>query len=283
MTENLPAIDGENLKNADFPSLSGQIFTVEKQGMALPCRLQTLPNAKRLFIMLNGAVDRTKTPLPVFARWNWGPVLAGHVLSVCDPTLYLDERLRLGWFLGRVGHDPLELLLAVVDEVASQLGQKPENVIFYGSSGGGYAALVAASKRKIGRAIAINPQTEILGYRHQHLIKRVAEVFAPGVSAEASRSAHPLRWSALESVAEARRNGRDLRFFYAQNSVDDFHHDHHYLPFCERFDLPPRGGSNPDGTAISYIYDSPEGHNAEPPAVVKHITAVALPFLLNGT
>ena len=104
----------EALAGHDPSELEAAPFVVEDHKVRLDCRLKLHPGADRLFIMLNGAVDRKKTPLPVFARWNWGRVLGGHVLAVCDPTLYLDEELNIGWFVGRRHWNPLDALLRTV-------------------------------------------------------------------------------------------------------------------------------------------------------------------------
>jgi hypothetical protein len=247
----------------------------------LPCRLKLHPGADRLFVMLNGAVNRSKVALPVFPRWNWGRVLQGHVLAVCDPTLYLDEQLTIGWFLGRPDWNPLDTLGRVAAQVRRRLGVTEDRSIYYGSSGGGFAALCAASQETHGRAIAVNPQAEIIHY-YEDAVERIARVFDPARTAQELQAGWPLRWSAISAVETARAGGRAPRLFYAQNVVDGRHHKRHYLPFCARLGLPPRGGVSRDGLMMSYTYSSPEGHGAEPPELVKHCCAVAIPFLLEG-
>lgn len=266
-------IDASGLK-----SLDGSDFFVTVGEVELPCRLKLLPGATRLFVTLNGAVDRTKYSLPAFARWNWGKVLGGHVLSVCDPTLFLDDELRLGWFVGNLGMNPMIALRRTAETVREVLGIAAGEMAFYGSSGGGFAAIIGACGLPHGRAIAVNPQTDITRY-FAPAVANVARVFAPGWTPQRCRDHYPLRWSALAAIDDSRLARRDLRILYVQNLADKAHHARHFLPFCEQFDAPTTGGLSKDMTILTHVYDSSEGHGPEPPEVVKHIVSHGLPHL----
>jgi hypothetical protein len=273
----LKSLDPDTLRKLD-----GRSFIVRRAlGIDLPCKLKLLAGTEVLFVMLNGAVNRAKLQLPVFARWNYGKVLGGHVLAVCDPTLYLDESLRLGWFAGNRHIDPMRALLSVVEAVRLGLGIAQDRVVFHGSSGGGFASIVAASRVHCGRALVINPQTEILAY-DVRAVERFARVFAPEWTAQECRRRFPLRWSALDAIAAAERGNRDLRLVYAQNMDDAEHYSHHYLPFCAATGSPTAGGANADGRMLTYTYASPEGHASEPPEVVRFLAAGGLAHLFGG-
>ena len=278
MSVDLTRFHVNTLTRHELLQLDGQSFLLYNDDVDLPCRLKLLPGAKTLFVMLNGAVDRSKTALPVFARWNYGKILGGHVLSVCDPTLYLNDKLRLGWFVGNRSLDPMQALLHGVDAVSTLLDVVNNQVIFYGSSGGGFASMVAAASRECGRAIVINPQTEITAY-YQSAVNRVASVFAPEWKPQECRDRYPLRWSALMAIAESRRLNRDLLIVYAQNLVDTVHHDRHFLPFCEATGSPHEGGLSEDGRMLTHVYSSAGGHGPESPEVVKYIVAHGLKHL----
>lgn len=277
MNTPLPRLAPAALDSTLLDALDSNSFIVADQEVDLPCRLKLLPGADRLFIMLNGAVDRSK-PLPVFARWNWGKALGGHVLAVCDPTLFLDDELRLGWFVGNRTMDPMRALHRTVETVRGLLGIAADRMVFYGSSGGGFAAIVAAAGLPQGRAVAINPQTDITLY-YPRAVANITKVFAAGWTPQRCLDAYPLRWSALAAIADARRGDRDLRVFYAQNLVDRGHHSRHFLPFCKQVKAPPTGGLSVDATVLTHVFSSPEGHGAEPPEVVKYVVTHGLPHL----
>jgi hypothetical protein len=277
-------LEPQSLSLAQFANLSpkeldGRVVLVEDESGHVPCKIKLRPRSGRLFVMFNGAVtNRSTVKLPVFARWNWGKVLDGHVLSVCDPTLYLDDELTLGWFLGTRQHDPMLMSLRIVDALQSKLGVEPENTIFYGSSGGGFAAMRAASMRKVGRAIAVNPQTAVTRYYTRH-VDRIASLFDPGATAAQSSTRYPERWNAIHAIDEARRRGNDLRILYVQNLEDRNHHAKHFTPFCKHFGINAEGGEDSSRSLFAHLYSYPDGHGVEPPEVVKFITSEGLNHL----
>jgi hypothetical protein len=277
MSSNLPRINPGALDAVTLSDLDGKTFLVADPEVNLPCRLKLLSGSDTLFVMLNGAVDRAK-PLPVFARWNWGKVLGGHVLAFCDPTLYLDDQIRLGWFVGNRSIDPMQALLRTVELVRVQLGIAHSCVVFYGSSGGGFASMIAAASSPVGRAIVVNPQTAITSY-YPKAVDRIAQVFAVGWTPQRCLEEYPLRWSALEAIAEAGRRQNDLRIVYAQNQLDNVHYARHFIPFCSATGAQQAGGLSSDGRMFTHIYNSPEGHGAEPPEVVKFFVAEGLKHL----
>jgi hypothetical protein len=258
--------------------IENQAFTVEEAGLEIPCFLGRQPGADRLYVLLNGAVDRKITPLPAFARWNWRPIFKANLLCVCDPTFYLDEKLRLGWYLGTAERDPIDGLLAILARVAEELAVPPERVIFYASSGGGFAGLRAAARLPAGRCVAINPQIEIFRYHAPR--GRIVRVFAPELSEAEIAARWPERWSAIEAVRQGLAMGHDLRLALVQNRVDAAHHAEHYGRFCEAFGLPPAGGRSADGRMVSMPYDAATGHGPEPPDVARRIVEELVPFLL---
>lgn len=280
-TSAAPRIARSTLSRKNLETLDGASFVIADGDVDLPCRLKLLTDADRLFVMLNGAVNRTKQSLPVFARWNWGKVLSSHVLSVCDPTLFLDDDLRLGWFVGNLTMDPMHALRRTVETIRVSLGLDASRVAYYGSSGGGFAAMVAAAGLPFGRAVAINPQTEITNY-YAGPLADVTKVFADEWTPERCRETYPLRWSALAAVAHARRAGNDLRIFYAQNLLDRSHHVRHFLPFCASFHAPASGGLSDDATILTHVFSSSQGHGSEPPEMVKYLIAHGLPHLFQN-
>lgn len=280
MTTSLPHFALRSLAKDDLRRLDAKSFVIsDDSGVDLPCRLKLLPGATVLFIMFHAAFDRTKVALPVFARWNYGKVLGGHVLSVCDPTLYLDDELRVGWYIGSRCADPMPVLLGTANRVRELLGLTDDQVVFYGSSGGGFAALRAAASCRVGRAVVINPQTAIAAY-FETFVSRFAKVFAPELTPRECRDLYPLRWSALAAIADARLRQHDLRIVYAQNLDDKVHHARHFRPFCGLTGAPLSGGTSADGSMLTHVYASPEGHGAEPPEVVKYIVTDGMRHLL---
>ena len=245
-----------------------------------PCRLKVNPDAQYLSVQLHGAVpNRREAALPIFSRWNYGKILGAHVLSICDPTIYLSEDLSVGWYLGSREENAIQGIVAIASRCAEILGVGPERVIFSGSSGGGFAALQAAALVDNGKAIAINAQTNLMRYPERFL-QSYAELAANYSSIEEARETIGNRWNVIDSLNVSCNSGRNPQIVIVQNR-NEWHYSQHYLPFAEAFGLNPQEEQSISGSFMSILYDGSPDHGPEPMEVVKRINNEAVPFLLN--
>jgi acyl carrier protein len=271
-----------DISHLRLAGLNKKAFSVQVEGLHYDCYLNRRRGADRLFVLLAGAIDPKIHKLPHFARWNWAPVLGGSVLCINDPTLRLNPTLRLGWYLGDKDRDGVQGLLRIARNVAARLAIPAGRIIFYGSSGGGFAAIAAASRMRDGRAVAINPQLDITLYSATSVVRKAAAVFDKDADPPTLRRRYPLRWSARMAFRAARQVGKGTRLVIVQNEQDTHHYEEHYKPFCDELGLPYGGGVNAEGDAMSMVYSSPSGHGAEPIDVAREIIATGFPFLLRG-
>lgn len=121
-------------------------------------------NADELWIILSGSKTRDDK-LPLFKRWSWYKYIDAYTLSIADPMLLLDEKTFLGWYYGTKEHCYMNDLVELVRNVAEIKGICHDKIVFYGSSGGGYAALYCACELKGSTAIVINPQIKLAIYK----------------------------------------------------------------------------------------------------------------------
>jgi len=140
-----------------------------------------------LVISFHGATDRQKVALPRFQRaFDAGPRAA--YLSISDPTLLDSDKLRLGWYSGSENFPLRAILLELLLNTIAVL--RPRRTLFFGSSGGGYAALLYAKSVEGAVSLTINPQTDILSYYSSH-VEDYFDSCWPGV-AESDRASGPL-------------------------------------------------------------------------------------------
>ncbi len=234
-------------------------FRVDADGGRFDCVLSR--GGDRLFVLLAGGIRRRRQGLPHFQRWRWAQDFPGSVLLVADPTLRLADRLGLGWYLGPAEANWTVTLARLVGRVAEELGIAPEDIVFYGSSSGGFAAITAASWSPGAGAIGINPQTDVLRY-HPRAVKRMLKTCFPGTSMrnfpERLRRERLLAWARCEASPQT-------RVLIAQNSRDRVHLQRHFTPFCERLGIPPDGGISPSRLRASLLFENDAGHvGAEP-------------------
>lgn len=141
--------------------------------------LRLKENSQTLYIFGNGAYNREKTSLPVFQRHSWVNDLDESIVIYNDPTLYLGE-INLGWGQGNAERFYLMDLSVIINDLISKLQVSKENVIFYGSSAGGFLSLYLAGLIRGTKALVNNPQVFVSGYYPTH-VKNMYKVSYPGL------------------------------------------------------------------------------------------------------
>lgn len=222
---------------------------------------------KRLFVMLTAAVDRTKHTLPVFNRWTWVEKFSGHVLCVADPTLELDDRMKLGWYLGTEKHDATAELSGLILAFAKELDIADEKIVFWGSSAGGFGALALANSLQGSTAIAINAQTNAFAYHVDDDVKLAKDKCFGGKTEAHIYS----KCDARINMGQAWGKNSKSRAILVQNKLDTHHYNCHYQPFWSELGGKPEGGLSSDGRHFAWIYEDKRGHVPESEQMVPEI------------
>lgn len=111
----------------------------------------------KLYIVLSAA-RTSKRSIPQFNRWSWYNNVDDHWLCIEDPMYFNHDEIVVGWFYGTAQENYRQYLADIAQFFSKKLGVQKSNVIFYGSSSGGPAALHAAALFGGGVGISINGQ-----------------------------------------------------------------------------------------------------------------------------
>lgn len=130
--------------------------------MPLAIKGQASPGAKSLVVQFHGAIDRTKRKTPAFLDMRPGLGRHAHQISIADPSLELSPDLTNAWFAGSRQMPLQKLLPKLIQSLVTELDI--ERVIFFGSSGGGFAALFYSWHFPGSIAVVSAPQTNIRAY-----------------------------------------------------------------------------------------------------------------------
>lgn len=226
----------------------------------------------RLFVFLSGDAPRHKFQPPVFQRWSWAKTVPGHFLAISDPTLKLSDDIGLGWYIGTQDCDPTETLVALIAKVAASVGVTAQDIYFYGSSGGGFAALHLAARTPESTAIAINPQIVVTDYASRG-VQRFLDRHFGGLNPSEAIRAYPNRFSVLPRCGELSERNNVL---YVQNTLDDHHLKTHFKPFAAGAGLSESNGHRTKRAEVMF-FEEPAGHSkAEPREMVPAIINRAL-------
>lgn len=203
-------------------------------------------DAPNLVVIFHAAADPATATLPIFVGLGITESLHASVLYVSDPAM--DFHIPIGWYAGDHERHLQSDLQSVIRHVAASVGAT--NIIFHGSSAGGFASLVYSHAFPGSLAIAINPQTDIHRY-HQSKVEEYLRACWQGLKPTPDQAAT----NALELYAGSFPN----YVLYLQNQRDDFHLTNHYAPWAQRF-------SDSAGTRWTTITeDWGEGHAPPPP------------------
>lgn len=225
-----------NIKNyvkKQFDNLNGKSeisFKYQFNDLMMSSYAYLKSNANKLFVVLNGALDRDTNDFFVYHRYSWHPLFSGHVLYISDPTLskYGKYGLRLAWYMGDRYTPLYPCLKEFIEQVAESLNLPLNRVVFYGSSGGGFSAIQLASY--LGGdslAVSINPQTNILKYEEDKVYQFLKYTLSATMEERQILSLN-YRFNAIEHVKL-----NNTKVLYIQNSKDNFHVKNHFEPFIK--------------------------------------------------
>lgn len=181
-----------------------------------------------LYVVLHGAMV-SGTWFPRFERVRTMSEEGKSFCAVADPTIQQDYGLKLGWYVGHDGIDPNEWIVALIERL--QQIATPRQLIFVGSSGGGYAALQLSRQFPDSLAFVMDPQTIIPNY-HATQVKRLLRVGFDDISIESALEAYPERLSTVETYTQS---SPENWVYYTQHRWDKFHIENHLRPFAQLF------------------------------------------------
>jgi hypothetical protein len=206
-----------------------------------------------LNVMFHSTVDRSKRSVPYFDRLEASQDMPGSVLLVSDPTLFVEERLQLGWYVGTRRWDPTATVREIVHSAAAASGAS--KLIFIGSSGGGFPALRYSSIFPDSLALAINPHVDLFRY-YRSWVRILLETAFPGIDRDDAERWFRPRFSVLDDYQKGTGTNKVL---YAQSGHDTNPLTNHLPAFIEAAGMEARKES-PDGRIRVLVED----HGAEP-------------------
>lgn len=123
---------------------------------------------KKIYVIYTGGRPESASS-PHFVRWSYYPLiesLDSMILCISDPMFQKYEELLLGWYYGTEDECYITLSLEIVKAVCDSANVKYEDVIFFGSSGGGYASVYASVMLRGSTSVSINPQIYLSRYSY---------------------------------------------------------------------------------------------------------------------
>lgn len=148
-----------------FPDMDERhLVRVHERDVTFDLMSDLRQGARKLVVFGQDALTRSKVELPKFFRWSWGENLDASVLVLNDPTLYIDDKLDAGWWVGTRDRDFIHEGVAIVKRAAEANGIETKDVLFVGVSAGGFSSLHMAAALPGSRALVDIPQIDLRTY-----------------------------------------------------------------------------------------------------------------------
>lgn len=176
---------------------------------------------KYLIVSFHGGIYPT-TPIPVFRSYNLKYDNAD-ILSISDRLVeQYYGKVALGWFLSTTKHDYDAIYTAII----AHIGSKYDDIIFFGTSGGGFPSLYYACKfRQI--CLIGNPQIYLEKFQ-----QRIADL---------NKILENDNDNLIQiNIEEYMINNPPKYIYYSINQADNHHYNVHAMPFfdfCARIDF----------------------------------------------
>lgn len=203
-----------------------------------------------LYVSYNGSRKNTINYNPQFPRWSYSSIYNGYYLGIDDPMYFKYKDLKLGWYYGTKTHSYIKSSINIVMTIAKKFNIKNNKIIFFSSSGGGYASIYAASLIENSLSISINPQIYLHKYPQSNEFENIT-----GISLNCKDIL--LRNNIDKIIIKSHSN--HLIIVNAE-----CYHDYyfHLKPLCSSLNIKIRYGLNIKDNVMIWIYDSVGAPNA---------------------
>lgn len=246
--------------------------------------VNTRKMADRLFVTFHGArrakAGETKNTGPMFMRPDWDEAYKAPILAISDPICEMPWGAGLprpSLYFGTFEHNLIPEVNALIDKVCDEIGVSRDNVILYGASSGGSAALIIGAHRTTRTGvIAVCPYLRPKKYREQ-MVKVVAKAAGGDLDTwNATLENEPERLNPISAIDNALASGADFRAVIAQNKQDVALINHHFPILWKHFEMDTEGGVDKTGRLMSMLYDDEGGHGQEADELVQPLLEASL-------
>tara|TARA_Y100000296_G_scaffold87393_1_gene132955 strand:- start:166 stop:1446 length:1281 start_codon:yes stop_codon:yes gene_type:complete len=153
-------VNTENLEKSNIKFDHNYILNIKSKFQML---MSLKSKSRKLIVMGQDAITRNNVDLPVFFRWSWAIDLPYSVIVLNDPTLYLNDSLNGGWFVGSNAEDYARVQADIIRKIVSWGALT--DVTFFGASAGGFSSIMLATCYGYGaQAIVDIPQIDLQTY-----------------------------------------------------------------------------------------------------------------------
>jgi hypothetical protein len=222
----------DQLDTLRLPITEPFVLTVEWDGVKYEFLIRIKENSSHLLVLGSGAMifqaNQVGQPVrpPYFQRHSWIDDFEDSVIYYNDPTLYLGDIL-VGWGQGTSDRFYLKDIATILTKFIEKIGVSPKNVLFYGSSAGGFMSLILAGFIKDSTALVNSPQTCLTRWLKVP-VQQVFDLSYPGLSEQEIMKLFPERINVIKFYNHIKYVPK---IYYLQNAACIYDVTNHLIPF----------------------------------------------------
>lgn len=202
------------------------LLCVERDGVKFDFLIRMRENSEKFFVLASGAYDSSRFSPPVFQRHSWIDKIEESVILFNDPTLYLGK-INLGWGFGNEKRHFLEEVSEILTVLFDLCKMPNNNILFYGSSAGGFMSILLAGFIKGSKALVNNPQTIVNNYFASHVNRLFSKTLPSYTPADIVKQ-YSYRLNLIEFF---KRINYVPEIYYLQNIACEHDMTKHLTPF----------------------------------------------------
>jgi len=179
LTDLIIEIDFEQISTYEFPRNKRFGLITRVNNVKYEFLITFNDFSKKLLIIGSGALpsndnthDRSR---PLFNRHSWD--FHESTIFYNDPTLYIDDELLGPWCIGTINDWYLQNIAKIIEEIAKNRGIENKNLLFFGSSAGGFTSLLLSILIKDSYSLAEIPQFNLKNNWRRHYLLLIKHCF----------------------------------------------------------------------------------------------------------
>lgn len=196
-----------------------------------------------------------KVEPPIFMRHSWEKQFQESVIYFYDPTIYNYPEYGVGWGVGDDVGWYLQNIARIISILAQKIKVANENILFVGSSAGGFMALALSTLLKESSALVNNPQIDLR--KHREIIDSISDYYFNKQNKEEILSKLAYRFDVVE-LFKKEKYMPNITYCCNVDSNPDLNVDLQYL-ITETSKLKEEYFNYPDVNVV--LYSHPNGHS----------------------
>lgn len=183
----------------------------------------------KLICLGSGAEKRNENNFdrPVFQRHSWHDEFNSSVIYYSDPIFLRSRTAKCGWCVGTPDEYYLDYIQKVIEKLCLNMNIKNENILFYGSSAGGFTSIKLGTLFKGSKVLVNNPQIDVRNFNDEYYEKLLKVCFT-----DMDKELVEKKFSDRLNVFSTFKEEKYIpKIYYLLELYSDIDYEHNLIPF----------------------------------------------------